>query len=149
MSTTASSDAQNDILSNAKLTASAAYLSVFLGLPVVGPIAILVFGNRSDRYVRFHALQALAIQGLVAILAMLQVAATAFATVASSFQFARVDGVGPVFVGAVSMLSIVSAAATFAGSLIGSLRAFAGADFRFPIAARIADSFANWKDQTG
>lgn len=103
--------------SNDRLWALAAHVSVYLGLPVIGPVIVMLLA-KDQPFARYHAIQALALHVALAVLAGVIIPIISFFTC-----------------GAGALLYIP----LFVGPLIpiwGALKAFGGEWQGYPLLAR-------------
>jgi uncharacterized Tic20 family protein len=100
--------------SNERLGAAAAHLLVLLGIPIVGPLILLLTGGKTSPYIRRHALEALNFQITVT-----------GATVLLPFTV-----IGIVLLPFIWVASVVLA-------IVGGVSALQGGNFRYPMTIRL------------
>jgi uncharacterized Tic20 family protein len=129
--------------------AALAYLAPFAGLTFLGPIVVIVARNRHDYHARFHAFQALTIQGMAVGFTILHFGLGMLTALTQLFLAYRFNLTSPVLSIAMMILDVGSLlamlgfyVAAFIGHVVGTFRAFSGKSFEFPIAARIARGLA-------
>ncbi|WP_223167833.1 DUF1707 and DUF4870 domain-containing protein [Nonomuraea sp. SYSU D8015] len=100
--------------SNERLGAAAAHLLVLLGIPIAGPLILLLTGGKTSPYIRRHALESLNFQITVV-----------GATVLLPFTI-----IGVVLLPFIWVASVVLA-------IIGGVSALSESDFRYPMTLRL------------
>jgi uncharacterized membrane protein len=121
-----------------RLLAAAAHLSMFAGLPVVGPAAIYVIKRKESHFAAFHALQAAIAHVLFGAIATVGffvfVIASAIIGIAaaSRHELAALIGVVPLFA------FLAMGAALIGVHLYAAYVAWGGEVWSIPIAGRIA-----------
>ena len=119
--------------------AGLAHASLFIGFPLIAPIAIYAIKKDSSRFVAFHALQAaIAHVALVPLVIFGYVVSFAL-SFGSAFAFGPNSVLGPialVFVWIIALVTPVLVVSII--SIYAAYRAFMGHGYRIPIASRIA-----------
>ncbi|MGP3912235.1 DUF1707 and DUF4870 domain-containing protein [Nonomuraea sp. 10N515B] len=100
--------------SNERLGAAAAHLLVLLGIPIAGPLILLLTGGRTSPYIRRHALEALNFQ----------------ITVVGATFLLPFTVIGIVLVPVIWVASVVLA-------IVGGVSALSESNFRYPMTIRL------------
>jgi uncharacterized Tic20 family protein len=100
--------------SNERLGAAAAHLLVLLGIPIAGPLILLLTGGKTSPYIRRHALEALNFQ----------------ITVVGATVLLPLTVIGVVLVPFIWVASVVLA-------IVGGVSALSEGNFRYPMTIRL------------
>ncbi|TMR03050.1 DUF1707 and DUF4870 domain-containing protein [Nonomuraea turkmeniaca] len=100
--------------SNERLGAAAAHLLVLLGIPIVGPLILLLTGGKTSPYIRRHALEALNFQ----------------ITVVGATFLLPLTVIGVVLLPVIWVASVVLA-------IVGGVSALSESNFRYPMTIRL------------
>ena len=120
-------------------------LAAALGYPI-GIIAIIcLVMEKENRFVKFHALQAvlLYVAWIVLMIAFWIIAIILAVVGAAASAAANSGAIGGVFGGLLSLLGLVIGLAFLIGLILAAVKAYQGVQFKLPIIGNIAEKFAN------
>ena len=120
-------------------------LAAALGYPI-GIIAIIcLIMEKENRFVKFHALQAVLLYvGWIVLMIAFWIIAIILAVVGVAASAATNSGaIGGVFGGLLSLVGLLIGLAFLVGLILAAVKAYQGAMFKLPIIGNMADKFAN------
>ncbi len=120
-------------------------LAAALGYPI-GIIAIIcLIMEKENRFVKFHALQALLLYvAWIVLMVAFWIIAIILAVVGAAASAAANSGaIGGVFGGLLSLLGLVIGLAFLIGLILAAVKAYQGVQFKLPIIGNMAEKFAN------
>ena len=120
-------------------------IAAALGYPI-GIIAIIcLVMEKENRFVKFHALQALLlyVAWFVLMVAFWIIAIILAVVGAAASAAANSGAIGGVFGGLLSLLGLVIGLAFLIGLILAAVKAYQGVQFKLPIIGNMAEKFAN------
>jgi len=120
-------------------------LAAALGYPI-GIIAIIcLVMEKENRFVKFHALQAvlLYVAWIVLMIAFWIIAIILAVVGAAASAAANSGAIGGLFGGLLSLLGLVIGLAFLIGLILAAVKAYQGVQFKLPIIGNVAEKFAN------
>jgi len=120
-------------------------LAAALGYPI-GVIAIIsLVMEKENRFVKFHALQAVLLYvGWIVLMIAFWIIAIILTVVGVAASAATNSGaMGGLFGGLLSLLGLVIGLAFLIGIILAAVKAYQGQEFKLPVIGNIAANFAN------